>query len=38
MNRGHRAEDYLRVVEKLRAARPDIALSGDFITGFPRRE
>jgi len=35
MNRGHRAEDYLRVVEKLRAARPDIALSGDFITGFP---
>ncbi|PJI37642.1 tRNA (N6-isopentenyl adenosine(37)-C2)-methylthiotransferase MiaB [Ferrovibrio sp.] len=35
MNRGHRAEDYLRVVEKLRVARPDIALSGDFITGFP---
>ncbi|WP_341910336.1 tRNA (N6-isopentenyl adenosine(37)-C2)-methylthiotransferase MiaB [Ferrovibrio terrae] len=35
MNRGHRAEDYLRIVEKLRAARPDIALSGDFITGFP---
>ncbi|HEX6957030.1 MAG TPA: tRNA (N6-isopentenyl adenosine(37)-C2)-methylthiotransferase MiaB [Ferrovibrio sp.] len=35
MNRGHRAEDYLRIVEKLRAARPDIALSSDFITGFP---
>ncbi|MCW0233698.1 MAG: tRNA (N6-isopentenyl adenosine(37)-C2)-methylthiotransferase MiaB [Ferrovibrio sp.] len=35
MNRGHRAEDYLRIVEKLRAARPDLALSGDFITGFP---
>ncbi len=35
MNRGHRAEDYLRIIEKLRAARPDIALSGDFITGFP---
>jgi tRNA-2-methylthio-N6-dimethylallyladenosine synthase len=35
MNRGHRAEDYLRLVEKVRAARPDIALSGDFIVGFP---
>jgi tRNA-N(6)-(isopentenyl)adenosine-37 thiotransferase enzyme MiaB len=35
MNRGHKAEDYLRIVEKLRAARPDIALSSDFITGFP---
>jgi tRNA-2-methylthio-N6-dimethylallyladenosine synthase len=35
MNRGHRAEEYLRIVEKLRAARPDIALSSDFITGFP---
>ncbi len=35
MNRGHRAEDYLRIVEKLRAARPDIALTSDFITGFP---
>jgi tRNA-2-methylthio-N6-dimethylallyladenosine synthase len=35
MNRQHRAEDYLRIVEKLRAARPDIALSSDFITGFP---
>ena len=35
MNRGHRAEDYLRLVERVRAARPDIALSGDFIVGFP---
>ncbi len=35
MNRGHRAEDYLRLVERIRAARPDIALSGDFIVGFP---
>jgi tRNA-2-methylthio-N6-dimethylallyladenosine synthase len=35
MNRGHRGEDYLRIVEKLRAVRPDIALSSDFITGFP---
>jgi tRNA-2-methylthio-N6-dimethylallyladenosine synthase len=35
MNRGHTAERYLRLVEKIRAARPDIALSGDFIVGFP---
>ena len=35
MNRGHRAEDYLRLVERIRAARPDIAMSGDFIVGFP---
>ena len=35
MNRKHRAEDYLRIVEKLRAARPDLALSSDFIVGFP---
>ena len=35
MNRRHRAADYLRLVDKLRAARPDIALSGDFIVGFP---
>ena len=35
MNRKHRAADYLRIVEKLRAARPDILLSGDFIVGFP---
>ena len=35
MNRRHRISDYLRVVELLRQARPDIALSGDFIVGFP---
>ncbi len=35
MNRGHTAEHYQRLVEKIRAARPDIALSGDFIVGFP---
>jgi tRNA-2-methylthio-N6-dimethylallyladenosine synthase len=35
MNRRHRAEDYLRLVERIRAARPDMAMSGDFIVGFP---
>lgn len=35
MNRGHTAETYLRLIEKIRTARPDIALSGDFIVGFP---
>jgi tRNA-2-methylthio-N6-dimethylallyladenosine synthase len=35
MARKHRAEDYLRLVEKIRAARPDMMLSGDFIVGFP---
>jgi tRNA-2-methylthio-N6-dimethylallyladenosine synthase len=35
MNRCHRAGDYLRLIERIRAARPDIAISGDFITGFP---
>ena len=35
MNRQHKAEDYLRLVERIRAARPDLALSGDFIVGFP---
>jgi tRNA-2-methylthio-N6-dimethylallyladenosine synthase len=35
MNRRHTADDYRRVVERLRAARPDIALSSDFIVGFP---
>ena len=35
MNRRHRAGDYLRIVERLRAARPDIALSSDFIVGHP---
>lgn len=35
MNRSHTADSYLRVIERIRAARPDILLSGDFITGFP---
>ncbi|HVY33449.1 MAG TPA: tRNA (N6-isopentenyl adenosine(37)-C2)-methylthiotransferase MiaB [Caulobacteraceae bacterium] len=35
MNRGHTTEDYLTLLSKVRAARPDIALSGDFIVGFP---
>ncbi|MFQ5347969.1 MAG: tRNA (N6-isopentenyl adenosine(37)-C2)-methylthiotransferase MiaB [Rhodothalassiaceae bacterium] len=35
MNRRHRAADYLRIIDRLRAARPDIAISGDFIVGFP---
>jgi tRNA-2-methylthio-N6-dimethylallyladenosine synthase len=35
MNRGHTAEHYLRLVERIRSARPDIAMSGDFIVGFP---
>ena len=35
MNRAHTAESYLRLVERIRAARPDMALSGDFIVGFP---
>jgi tRNA-2-methylthio-N6-dimethylallyladenosine synthase len=35
MNRGHRAEDYYALADRLRAARPDLALSSDFIVGFP---
>jgi len=35
MNRQHTAEDYRRIIDRLRAARPDIALSSDFIVGFP---
>ncbi|MCH8322499.1 MAG: MiaB/RimO family radical SAM methylthiotransferase, partial [Proteobacteria bacterium] len=35
MNRGHSAGDYLKLVEKIRKSRPDIALSSDFIVGFP---
>jgi len=35
MNRAHTAESYVRLVEKIRRARPDIAISGDFIVGFP---
>ncbi|TCT43043.1 tRNA (N6-isopentenyl adenosine(37)-C2)-methylthiotransferase MiaB [Martelella mediterranea] len=35
MNRRHTAEEYLALIERIRQARPDIALSGDFIVGFP---
>ncbi len=35
MNRSHTAESYLKVIERIRAARPDIAIAGDFIVGFP---
>jgi len=35
MNRQHKAGDYLRLIDRIRAARPDIALSSDFIVGFP---
>jgi tRNA-2-methylthio-N6-dimethylallyladenosine synthase len=35
MNRRHTAADYLALIEKIKAARPDMALSGDFIVGFP---
>jgi len=35
MNRQHTAASYIEIIEKLRTARPDIALSGDFIVGFP---
>jgi len=35
MNRSHTVESYLRLLERCRETRPDIALSGDFIVGFP---
>jgi tRNA-2-methylthio-N6-dimethylallyladenosine synthase len=35
MNRRYNADDYRRLVHRLRAARPDLALSSDFIVGFP---
>ncbi|WP_284324563.1 tRNA (N6-isopentenyl adenosine(37)-C2)-methylthiotransferase MiaB [Cypionkella aquatica] len=35
MNRKHTAESYLRLIERIRAVRPDILLSSDFIVGFP---
>lgn len=35
MNRGHDAARYMEIVASLRAARPDLALSSDFIVGFP---
>jgi tRNA-2-methylthio-N6-dimethylallyladenosine synthase len=35
MNRGHKADDFRRIADRLREARPDLALSSDFITGHP---
>jgi tRNA-2-methylthio-N6-dimethylallyladenosine synthase len=35
MNRSHDRAGYVRLIERVRAARPDIAISGDFIVGFP---
>jgi len=35
MNRRHRRSDYLRLIERVRTARPGMALAGDFIVGFP---
>ncbi len=35
MNRKHTHEDYRRIIDKMRTARPDIALTSDFIVGFP---
>ncbi|OHC91688.1 MAG: tRNA (N6-isopentenyl adenosine(37)-C2)-methylthiotransferase MiaB, partial [Sphingomonadales bacterium GWF1_63_6] len=35
MNRSHDVGSYLRLIDRVRAVRPDIALSGDFIVGFP---
>lgn len=35
MNRSHDSASYLRLLDRVRAVRPDIALSGDFIVGFP---
>ena len=35
MNRKHTTDDYLKIVDKIRNIRPDIAISSDFIVGFP---
>jgi tRNA-2-methylthio-N6-dimethylallyladenosine synthase len=35
MNRSHSRDSYVRLIERVRAVRPDIAISGDFIVGFP---
>ncbi|MCQ1852628.1 tRNA (N6-isopentenyl adenosine(37)-C2)-methylthiotransferase MiaB [Neorhizobium galegae] len=35
MNRRHTGAEYLRLIERIREARPDIAIAGDFIVGFP---
>ena len=35
MNRKHTRDDYFRLIDRIRGARPDLLLSGDFIVGFP---
>ena len=35
MNRKHKVKDYIKIIDKLRKIRSDIAISGDFIVGFP---
>lgn len=35
MNRKHTGDEYRRLIDRIRTARPDIALSSDFIVGFP---
>ena len=35
MNRHHTVKDYLHIIDRVRDSRPDIAISGDFIVGFP---
>ena len=35
MNRSHSSDSYLRILDRVRGVRPDIAFSGDFIVGFP---
>ena len=35
MNRRHKAADYLKLIDRIRTVRPDMAMSGDFIVGFP---
>ncbi|MGV3491512.1 MAG: tRNA (N6-isopentenyl adenosine(37)-C2)-methylthiotransferase MiaB, partial [Devosia sp.] len=35
MNRRHTVDEYMRVIERIKTARPDMAMSGDFIVGFP---
>jgi tRNA-2-methylthio-N6-dimethylallyladenosine synthase len=35
MNRGHTVEHYRKLIDRIRSAKPDIAISGDFIVGFP---
>jgi tRNA-2-methylthio-N6-dimethylallyladenosine synthase len=35
MNRRHSRADYMRIIERIKAGRPDMAMSGDFIVGFP---